>query len=273
MKKSENSAKKQLNKKPTKEELLLRYEDLIFKKEQFMKDGASYRIAYIKEFGELTAEVFKAKLECIRLKKTIAFCQMALNAGKKINVDAMTKSIEDEMLVYKAELQSILSENEEACKCKHSDRFDFTYAKKIYRRLAKKLHPDINKMTEKDVRLEELWNEIMIAYHMNNTERLEELEVLVNAILKELGESALEIDYTDLEDRIKALEVKIGLIISDTPYTYGEFLMDEEKVQAKKDAMNKELKEYQDYAVELEEILAELLMAGGATLSFRTKLG
>lgn len=272
MKKSENSAKSKLNKKQTKEDLLLTYEDLLFKKEQFMKDAESYRISYIQEFGELTAEVFKAKIECIRLKKTISFCQKALNVGKKIDVNAMDKAIEGEMLVYKAELQSMLEENKIASKAISSDRFDVTFAKKIFRRLTKKLHPDINKMTEKDPRLEDLWNKIMRAYRANDVERLEELEVLVNAIFKELGEDALDIDYQDLEDRIKALEIKIKIILSDKPYTYGELLNDEEKVKAKKEEMQKELKEFKDYAIELEGILADLLMQGGATLSFRTKL-
>jgi hypothetical protein len=249
MKKSENSAKKQLNKKQTKEDLLLTYEDLLFKKEQFMKDAESYRISYIQEFGELTAEVFKAKIECIRLKKTITFCQKSLNVGKKIDVNAMDKAIEGEMLVYKAELQSMLEENKIASKAISSDRFDVTFAKKIFRRLTKKLHPDINKMTEKDPRLEDLWNKIMRAYRANDVERLEELEVLVNAIFKELGEDAMDIDYKDLEDRIKALEIKIKIILSEKPYTYGELLNDEEKVKAKKKEMEKELKEYQDWEV------------------------
>lgn len=272
MKKSENNAKKQLNKKLTKDELLLTYEDLLMKKEQYIKDGESYRISYVQEFGELTAEVFKAKIECIRLKKTIAFCQKAVNAGKKINVEAMNENIEMEMKVYQAELQSILMENKKAGEAKSSDKFDLTLAKKIYRRLAKKLHPDINQKTEKEPRLMDLWNQIMMAYYKNDAERLEELEVLVNAVFKELGEDALDIDFQDLEDRIKALEIKIGIIVSDKPYTYGELLLDDEKVEAKKEEMNKELKEYQDYAIELEEVLAGLLMDGGATLTWRTKM-
>ena len=112
----------------------------------------------------------------------------------------------------------------------------------------------------------------MRAYRANDVERLEELEVLVNAIFKELGEDALDNDYKDLEDRIKALEIKIKIILSEKPYTYGELLNDEEKVKAKKEEMQKELKEFKDYAIELEGLLADLLMQGGATLSFRTKL-
>ena len=268
MKKANNKPEENMKER---DELFARYEDLLLKKEQYIKDAESYRIAYIKAFGELTADVFKAKIECIRLKKNIAFCQKALNMGKKINAKAMEEAAELEMKVYNAELRQILQENKEAEEAKYSDRFDVTLGKKIYHRLAKKLHPDINKMTEKDPRLAELWNEIMMAYHMNNVERLEELEVLVNKAMKDLGEEAVVIDYTDLEDRIEALELRINLILRDKPYTYGEFLDDEEKVKAKKEEMRKELKEYEDYALQLEEVLADLMMQGGATIRWETK--
>lgn len=264
------SSKPQVNTE-NRDELFTRYEELLLKKEQIIKEGESYRIAYIREFGELTANVFKAKIECIRLKKNIAFCQKALNQGRKINAEAMEKAAELEMKVYNDELRQILMENKEASEATRSDRFDVTLGKKIYRRLAKKLHPDINKMTEKDPYLADLWNSIMIAYHMNDVERLEELEVLVNKAMKDLGEEALDIDYTDLEERIEALEIKIGLILSDKPYSYGEFLADEEKVKVKKAEMEKELKEYEDYALQLEEVLADLMMQGGATIRWETK--
>lgn len=270
MKKSPNKDNKKLNIE-NREELFTRYEELLLKKEQLLKDAESYRIDYIKEFGELTADVFKAKIECIRIKKNIAFCQKALNLGKKISTEDMESTVEKEMLVYNAELQSILRENKLAKESVYSDHFDVTLAKKIYRRLAKKLHPDINKKTEKDERLTELWNSIMIAYHMNDVERLEELEVLVNKAMKDLGEDAIDIDYADLEDRIKALEIKIGLLISDKPYIYGELLNDKEKVKAKKEEMQKELDEYKEYALQLEEKLADLLMQGGATITWETK--
>ena len=270
MKKTPDKSNKKLNTE-TRDELFTRYEELLLKKEQLIKDGESYRIAYIREFGELTANVFKAKIECIRLKKNIAFCQKALNMGKKISAEAMDKAAELEMKVYNDELKHILAENKRAEEAVRSDHLDRTLGKKIYRRLAKKLHPDINKMTEKDTNLANLWNSIMVAYHMNDVERLEELEVLVNRAMRDMGEDAMDIDYTDLEDRIEALEIKIGLILSDKPYIYGEFLEDEDKVKAKKAEMEKELKEYEDYALELEEVLADLMMQGGATIRWQTK--
>ncbi len=272
MKKSEKDKKIEEILKPGKEALLKTYEELLIRKEQIVKDGEAYRISYIKEFGELTAEVFKAKIECIRLKKSIAYCQKALNRGKKINAKTMESNIEKEMASYYAQLKSILRENKLAFESKKTNPFDYNLAKKIYRRLAKKLHPDINKLTEKEPKLLDLWNKIMDAYYMNDAERLEELEVLVNAAFKELGIDEIEVDIRDLEDRIKALEIKIGLMVNDIPYAYGDLLDDEEKVEAKKEEMTKELNEYKEYALQLEEILADLMMEGGATVQWQTKL-
>ncbi len=269
MKKASDNNKK-LNTE-TRDELFTRYEELLLKKEQLYKDGESYRIAYSRVFGELTANVFKAKIECIRLKKNIAFCQKALNRGWKITANEMEEAVELEMKVYNAELQKILSDNKRAEQSTCSDQLDVTLGKKIFRRLAKKLHPDINKMTEKDPGLASIWYSVMIAYHMNDVERLEGLEVLANKVMRDKGERTIDIDYDDLEDRIKALETKIGLLISDKPYTYGEFLADKAQIDAKKAEMEKELKEYEDYALQLEEVLADLMMQGGATIRWETK--
>ena len=66
-----------------KDERLAKYEDLLIKRDILKKEAGSYMTAYICEFGQLITEVFEAEVECIRKKKSIAFCQTAVNRGEK----------------------------------------------------------------------------------------------------------------------------------------------------------------------------------------------
>ena len=59
-----------------------RYEELITRRDSLKKEAFQYHRAYIREFGDLILKVFRKKIECIQKKKTIEYCQAALNHGK-----------------------------------------------------------------------------------------------------------------------------------------------------------------------------------------------
>ncbi len=256
----------------SKDELYRTYVELLFKKEKCIQDAEQYRIQYVCEFGELTADLFKAKIECIRLKKYITFCQKSINKGQKVDTEKMDKSIEKEMVVYETQLKEIIADFNKAKNAKTLTTYDSNIVKKIYRRLAKKLHPDINSLTEKEPELRDLWEKILDAYYRADLDRLEELEVLAEALLEKYGLEEAGRDIEDIEDRIKALEIKIGMIINEKPYSYIEILRDDELIEKKKEEMKKEIKEFKKYASELEEVLADLIMQGGGSVTWRTKL-
>ena len=66
-----------------------KYESLLLQRDQLKKEALLYRRAYIHEFGKLINQVFEKKIECIRIKKSIAFCLLAKNHGKKPDIAAM----------------------------------------------------------------------------------------------------------------------------------------------------------------------------------------
>ena len=245
-----------------------RYEELLLKRDQLYREAESILISYTKEFGELTAEVFSEKIECIRLKKAIAYCQAAINRGNAISIDDMHAYLDKSMAMYKAELKSMLTENENARNSKTSSIVDVQRAKKLYRKLAKLIHPDINPRTRELPELSDLWNRIVAAYHMNDPIELSELEVLTNKIIADLGLGAAEIDIPDIDDKIQRLEDEINEIITAEPYTYCELLNDAEAVKEKKDTFNKELEEYKAYHAELDGILEKLVGEKGARLTW-----
>ena len=88
---------------------LQRYEELLLKKDSLIKESFQYQMSYIKEFGDLIAECFNAKVACIEKKKIIAFCQKIINKGGKPNQADIDRYIEDTMKDYYQELDKILN--------------------------------------------------------------------------------------------------------------------------------------------------------------------
>ena len=88
-----------------------RYEHLLIKKESLLKDSASILVAYIKEFGELLTESFKEKIECIKLKKQIGYIQAIINKGQTVDIEAISKIVENEMEDYYQELQKMIQDS------------------------------------------------------------------------------------------------------------------------------------------------------------------
>ena len=239
-------------------------ENLIIEKELYMKDALSYEIGYMREFGDLFAENFKAKIECIRLKKTIGYCRAKINRGVKINVDEMNEQMDNDMQGYYAELKRIIREANEIKERGVADEESIETSRNIYKRIAGVLHPDINLMTASVQRLKELWNQANEAYHKYDVYMLSNIEVAVDKTLSELGNAGFKSDDTRIDERIDSLKKKISRIANARPYTYGELLHNDTKKKLKKSEMQREIEEYKVYASNLEELIEQLISESSA---------
>ena len=225
-------------------------ENLIIEKELYMKDALSYEIGYMREFGDLFAENFKAKIECIRLKKTIGYCRAKINRGVKINVDEMNEQMDNDMQGYYAELKRIIREANEIKERGVADEESIETSRNIYKRIAGVLHPDINQANE--------------AYHKYDVYMLSNIEVAVDKTLSELGNAGFKSDDTRIDERIDSLKKKISRIANARPYTYGELLHNDTKKKLKKSEMQREIEEYKVYASNLEELIEQLISESSA---------
>lgn len=243
--------------------LLRDYEDLLLKRDEYLKQAGSYQTGYIKEFGAQITENFELKVACIREKKTINYCRRRINRGLAVDVTRMQSEVDEEMQLYYTQLRDLEKATEAAEKSKNVDEFRLSRSKKIYRRLAKQLHPDINKKTETNETLQELWERVVNAYNHSNVDELEELEVLVRKALRELGEDAFSVDAANLERRIERTERAINDILTTEPYTYGALLADEERKEEFRRELQAEHEDYEQYLSELRKALEEILAEGG----------
>ena len=248
------------------QELYQEYEELLLRRDQLCKEAGSILTAYTGEFGDMITSNFELKMACIREKKTINYCRRRLNRGLSVDVGTMQTEIEQEMHLYQVQLLEMIRDTEQAKQAKTVDEFRLSRSKKIYRRLAKQIHPDINPETERNETLKELWERVVTAYHKSNVDELEDLEVLVRKTLKELGIEAGSVRIDDIEDRIDRLERQINEILSTEPYTYIEILADEAKKEEYRRSLQAEHDDFEEYLAGLKQALQEMLTENGCTL-------
>lgn len=244
------------------------YEELLLKRDQLNKDAGTIYAIYLKEFGELLLENFELKIECIKKKKMITYCQAALNRGESIDVQKMNNKIDTSMALYNLQLKEMAAKKEIADKAKTVPAYQAEKAKRIYKRLAKMLHPDINPNVAGNEELGDLWDRIYVAYNCNDDEELDNLEILVRKVLKDDGEAIGNVEIDNLEERISKLEYEINNILTTEPYIYSDLLSSEDKVIARKEELNNEIAEFKKYSAELSEVLQIILSGGGATLTW-----
>ncbi|WP_026522346.1 hypothetical protein [Butyrivibrio sp. VCB2001] len=237
-----------------------RYEELINRRDELKKEAFQYHAEYVRRFGDLILELFRKKIECIRKKKTIEYCQAALNHGNNVDQAQLQAYLEKEMAEFQARLNDMVKEHEAAFKSTTVTEKDMLEIKRIYHRLVKKIHPDINPAVTGSEELMDLWHRVTVAYSCNSLKDLQELEVLVMRALESVDID--DMDIPDIEEKISDLEKEIMEIMETDPYQYKFLLEDSKAVEAKKEDLNTELKTYDDYSKQLEEVLEELLGSG-----------
>ena len=262
MSKADNSLMIMENSKERSDE----YEELLLRRDQLFRESGSYMTAYTQEFGDLITANFELKVECIKKKKTISYCRRRMNRGLAIDTTRMQAEIDQEMTLYYTQLKEMLDDTERAKKAGTISEYRLSRAKKIYRRLTKILHPDINKKTAENENLMELWTRIAEAYQKSDVDELDDLEVLVRRAMEEMGDDSFELNLDDIETRIERVENQINEILTTEPYIYGDILCDEEKKQAYKDQLQAEHDDYEQYLESLTKALDEMLREGGVTL-------
>ena len=245
------------------------YEELLCRRDQLNKEAGSLQITYTQEFGELITQIFEKKVECIKKKKMIAYCQKQINRGEPVYANLMNETINKEMQLYYYQLDELVRQTKEAKEAREVDPFCVRRAKKIYRRLAKMLHPDINRFTMEEPVLRELWERVASAYYRSEVTELEDLEVLARKVMEDLGMDGFDMEIEVIAERIERVEKQINEILTTEPYTYREVLYNDEKKKELKEKFSAEDEEYRKYVEELSETLEELLKNGGMSFVWK----
>lgn len=239
-----------------------RYEEVLIQRDNLKKEAFIMQRNYVAEFGDFILEIFEKKIECIRKKKIIEFAQSSINHGKSINQEELQEYIRAEMEAFQEQLDAMIDDTRSAKEREIISEHDLIKIKRVYHKLVKQIHPDINPITAENKDLSDLWQRVQIAYNCNNIKDIEELEILVTTALEKMGVGIIEIDIPDIDDKIAEIEAEIKHIRETDPYMYKYLLEDPEAVADKKKSLKDELKSYEEYSEQLEEILNSLIRNG-----------
>lgn len=234
---------------------LERYEEVLLRRDGLRKKAEQYQISYFRVFGDLLVDSFTIRVECIRKKKIIAWCQAQVNRGKHIDGAQLDRFIDREMAAYRAELDAMIRHNKAVRESGRVSDYDMHRIKKFYHGLAKLIHPDLHPELESDPQIGEFWNRIVLAYEHNCLADIEELDFQVRKYLKDRGIGGAEITVPDIGRKIRQAEEEIERITSTDPYLYRLLLEDAEAVGRKKEELRTEIETYTAYAKQLDEVI------------------
>ena len=135
--------------------------------------------------------------------------------------------------------------------------YDLYKIKKMYRELAKMIHPDLHPDLESDPQIREFWQNIVLAYEHNQLEDMEELDFQVRKYLEEKGNEDVEIVIPDLDKKIRRVEAEIEKIRNTEPYLYRLLLEDAGAIASRKEELRDEIASFKDYSKQLDEIIEQ----------------
>ncbi|MDD7794359.1 hypothetical protein [Clostridium sp. 'White wine YQ'] len=128
-------------------------EDLLFKEKVLLE------AKYLSIFGYLIKQKLQREIDLRRIKKKISLIQFYLNKGEKVDKEEIEKKLEEEMKLFKFQMEDFkerLSQSKKLIESPTLTDEEYNEVKSIFRKLAKKLHPDLNKiLTEREMNL---WN-------------------------------------------------------------------------------------------------------------------
>lgn len=219
-------------------------------------------MAYQKSVIEYKA--YEAQCAALRLKRKIELIQAKKNRQEKVIISAIEETLDNEFAEYQKQLDEQIDKMNDALKRSKagvlSDE-DNKELKKLYRKIVKALHPDINPdVSEAQV---QLFDNAVSAYKNGDLGTLRIIgEMVGNNPLPEQHKDAmtqLVEERERLEGLLKSIRESIENIKSEYPYTMKDILEDTEKTEQKKQELEGILEQYNElisiYKAKIEEML------------------
>jgi hypothetical protein len=133
---------------------------------------------YAAAFGERLKNLHSLEIDAARLKREIELVQAAFNSGRELDYGKIQETLDAEFSEWQAKLDTEALEL-----AKHRSVLDDLLdpattreLSKLYRTLARRLHPDIN--PGQSASSAELWHRVNAAYDRRELDELKALEIL-----------------------------------------------------------------------------------------------
>ncbi|MDR1896506.1 MAG: hypothetical protein LBR10_06930 [Prevotellaceae bacterium] len=216
---------------------------------------------YTIKIGNRQLDLLKLRLEVKRIKKMTELAVACLNRNEPVNWDKIEETVD---MGLEKDYEEILTE---ASRVEHANYLLSNLAspersvelRKLYRQLAKELHPDVNPdLTENQ---KNLWHAVRRAYEQGDLESLRALSVMaqdVESYAEKLSAADFQLQIELLKAGIEKLLAEIKQIRSDFPFNIEKELRNEEWVKNQNEQTETLIKQVLEQKVKYEERL-ELL--------------
>jgi hypothetical protein len=217
---------------------------------------------YLLHIGQHQIRKLNAEIRVMALKRKIELVTAAINTGKEPDLVAIETQVASEL----AEVEQKIMEasNAYAKAVVYVAGLDSpersAELRKVFCRLAKKLHPDvIPEVTEWHAAL---WLRVKKAYDKGDLEQLLALEVVYRdeLIAETVEDELLSSEQIEkLKLAIRQLEEEIVMIRSSFPFTHEELLYNEEWILAQQEKLELEIENLRIYECQLQTEFENLL--------------
>ena len=216
------------------------------------------------KLGSIEYKAYEAQCAALRLKRKIELIQAKKNRQEKVIISAIEETLDNEFAEYQKQLNEQIDKMNDALKRSKAEVLsdeDNKELKKLYRKIVKALHPDINPdVSEAQV---QLFDNAVSAYKSGDLGTLRIIgEMVGNNPLPEQHKDAmtqLVEERERLQGLLKSIRESIDNIKSEYPYTMKDILEDTEKTEQKKQELENILEQYNElisiYKSRIEEML------------------
>lgn len=184
------------------------YRSLIIKRDELKKQVEENQIDNYQMYADSYKEYYSLMVECIFLKKRIAYCQRCKNHHIKIYKEELEGYMDAVKEDYMHELEKLRT-HKKIVKQHLSDE-DMKQAKKIFKRIIKRIDQD-----------HPLWERAVESYRYNNLNDLIDIEMLVDYEKQSIRK---KLDMTYLTTQIERIKKEIESIENRNPKITKEYL-------------------------------------------------
>lgn len=184
------------------------YRSLIIKRDELKKQVEENQKDNYQMYADSYKEYYSLMVECIFLKKRIAYCQRCKNHHIKIYKEELEGYMDAVKEDYMHELEKLRTHKKIVKQ--HLNDEDMKQAKKIFKRIIKRIDQD-----------HPLWERALESYRYNNLNDLKDIEILVDYDTQSIRKN---LDMTYLTTQIERIKKEIESIENRNPKITKEYL-------------------------------------------------
>lgn len=184
------------------------YRSLIIKRDELKKQVEENQKDNYQMYADSYKEYYSLMVECIFLKKRIAYCQRCKNHHIKIYKEELEGYMDAVKEDYMHELEKLRTHKKIVKQ--HLSEEDMKQAKKIFKRIIKRINPQHS-----------LWERAVESYRYNNLNDLKDIEMLVDYDTQSIRKN---LDMAYLTTQIERIKKEIESIENRNPKITKEYL-------------------------------------------------